>query len=412
MKKALFIGSLIGNFLMKNACAQDALQVSQAGQQAAEARAKADETVGYYNLRWGDLLFRAESGLTIEGNDNVNLVNSDPTADVIFQPSINTQLTYPISQKNSLNLNVNFGYSAYVKEQNLDQFFVTPGTALSFDIYVKDFVINVHNFFSLTEQSYNNASAANIANYSYLQNTSGLRLLWDLDKLHVTMSYDYLILYSLNSINQQQNSSQHLFSLEAGADVNNFSQLGFQATAAIVDYQQAILNGGVQYSAGLYYRMRLSQNFSLRADAGYVIYNLNNIATASTNFQQQVNSFYGSLNLEHRVNQYLSYNLQIGRGLNAGLFSDTVNQYYARLETDLNVLRRCQIKLGFTYENGTETGGLGENFERYGISARISRPITQKLSASLNYYFWDRFSNLPDRSYTQNQVLLNLTYNF
>lgn len=412
MRKALLIGGMVGSSVLRNACAQDALRVSAAGESAAEARAQANETVGYYNLRWGDLRLRAESQMTVEGDDNINLTGTNQIGDVIFQPSLNTQLTYPISQKNSLNFNLALGYSAHVREQYLDQFIISPGTALDFEMFIKDFVIEVHDGISLTQQSYDNPAAASIANYSYLENTSGFRVLWDLDKLHITATYDHLIRYSLDSADRQEDSNQDLFSLLAGADVNSFSQLGMQAGAGLVQYDEDTLNGGVQYSVGVYYHLRLSQNFSLRADAGYVIDNLDNPGAATTNYQSQVNTFYGSLTLQHRVNQYLTYNLQIGHGLNAGLFSDTLDLYYARLETDLNLIRRWRTRLNFTYENGSETGGIGESFDRYGVGFGLARSLTQNLSLSLDYYFWDRFSDLPDRTYIEDRVLVNLTYNF
>ena len=168
----------------------------------------------------------------------------------------------------------------------------------------------------------------------------------------------------------------------------------------------------MQYSAGLYYRLRLSRNFNLRADAGYLINNLDNAAAATTNYQQNVNAFYGSLSLEHQVNQQLAYNLQIGRGVNAGLFSDTLDLYYARLQTDISVIRKWRLKLLLSYENGAETGGLGENFERYGFGVGVAHALTDKLLVSLDYFFWDRFSNQADRTYIDNQLMLKITYRF
>jgi hypothetical protein len=412
VKKVFFIGGLVGASCVKDLCAQDALRFSQAGEEAAATRAQAQETPGYYNFRWGDLQVRAESNLSVEGDDNVDLVSTNKVADVIIQPSLSTQLTYPISQKNSLNLNVAVGYAAHVRQSYLDQFFVTPGTELAFDVYIKDFVIEIHDWLSLTDESYDNPAAASEANYSYIENTAGLRGLWELDQLHLAATYDHLILESLNAADNQENSSQDLFTLRAGADLNSISELGAEASAAMVSYDQNVLNGGVQYTAGLYYHVRFSPNLSLRATAGYLVYNLDNAAGPSTNYQSQVSTFYGSVSLQHRVNEHLDYNLEIGHGVNAGLFSDTLDMYYARLTTDLNIVRNWRLKLLFSYENGSETGGLGESFDRYGVGGSISRSLTKKLTASLNYNFWDRFSDLPDRTYTENQVLLNLTYNF
>ena len=401
-----------GIFSVKNMFGQDALRTSVAGEQAEEALAKANATVGYYNLKMGDLQLRLQSGLSIEADDNVNLVNSDKQGDVIISPSVNAHLTYPISEKNSLNFNIGIGYSAYVVHQNLDQLFITPGTELSFNIFVKDFVINLHDRLSITEQSYENPEASGVANYSYLENDAGISATWDLNKAQISVDYDHVNLVSFNSAVSQEDSTEELFSANAGLDVNNFSELGVEISAGIIKYDQNILNGGVQYSAGLFYKLQLSQYISLRADAGYFIDQLDNNSTSTTNFQSNVDAFYGSLSLEHRINEHVTYTLQGGRQIQSGLFSDTLDLYYAQLQANWSVVRQWPFTTYFSYENGTETGGLGEKIERYGFGASVSRAITRKLDASLAYSFWDRLSNLPGRDYTDNQIVLTLTYNF
>ena len=86
-------------------------------------------------------------------NSNVNYTESDPEGDFIFRPQINTRMLWPVSDQNSINLALGGGYSAYVKNPELDRAFITPGSELSFDLYAGDFWINLHDRFSITENT-------------------------------------------------------------------------------------------------------------------------------------------------------------------------------------------------------------------------------------------------------------------
>lgn len=410
--KSLFISACSLAAFGKSVLGQDALRVSVAGEAAAEGRTKANGTVGYYNLKMGDLRLRVLSAVSVEGNDNVNLTSNHKVGDVIFRPSVNSSINYPFAEKNSLNFNINIGYSAYAREHSLNQFFITPGTELSFDIYVSDFLFNFHDRLSITEQSYENPAVSSVANYSYLENVAGMEVLWDLNKVQISAGYDHLNRLSLDSAFNQEDSSQELFSLKAGYDLNSVSVTGVETTAGIIQYDQSTLNGGVQYSAGLFYRLRLSKNFNLRVAGGYFMDYVDSPVTTSTNYQQNVGAFYGSVSLEHQITQHFNYVVKAGREVEAGFTADTLDLYYARLQANWSGIRQWPVAAYFLYENGKETGGIGEKIERYGVCASVSHNLTQKLAASLAYSFWDRFSNLPDRGYIQNQIVMTLNYSF
>ncbi len=102
---ALLGALLAGLFaLTPQSQAQDAIRMSLASEEAARARHDAAATLGYYNLKLGPTGLRFGTSLGVEYNDNVVLNQTRPDGDFIFRPQFNTQLLWPITDKNSLNL--------------------------------------------------------------------------------------------------------------------------------------------------------------------------------------------------------------------------------------------------------------------------------------------------------------------
>src|SRR5258706_5102655 len=142
---------ILAAFVGINGRAQEAVRMSIASAEAAEARRKAESSIGYYNLKVGPTGWRFGTGLAMEYNDNVENLAKTPEGDFIFRPQINAQMIWPLSEKNSINLSLGVGYSFYVDHTRLDRLFATPGSELSFNLYVGDFWINLHDRFSITE---------------------------------------------------------------------------------------------------------------------------------------------------------------------------------------------------------------------------------------------------------------------
>ncbi len=398
-------------FHANRARGQEGLRVSLAGEQAAEERRKLNAMPEYYNLKWGDFQVRLRSSITVEADDNVTLVQSNREGDILFSPAVAMTASYPLSQDNVVNLDLGAGYFFYLEHPDLDQVFVQPGTALSFDIYIKDVLLNLHDRLSVVNQAYQNSAVGGLGNYSYFENTSGLSATWDLNRVELTAGYDHVLRESLTSSINTEDGSQDLFFASAALHVNATSEVGLEASSGILQYDQASLNGGVQYSIGAFYKAQFTENISARLSAGYFIFDLTPTGvTTNNNFHSTVDAFYGSIDLTHRVNSKFSYSVDAGRQIQSGLFSDTLDLYYARLSANSSIVRKFPITATFSYENGTETGGAAENIERIGFGAGVSRSLMKKLTSNLWYQGYWRHSNLPIGRYTENEISLTLSY--
>jgi hypothetical protein len=395
--------------------------MSIASADTAEARRKAATTVGYYNLRLGPTAWNFGAGLGVDYNSNVNYTESNPEGDFIFRPQINTRMLWPVSELNSINLALGAGYSAYLNNPNLDRLFITPGSELSFDLYSGDFWINLHDRFSITENSYQDASVAGSGGYSQIQNALGVAPTWDLNKAVVRGGYDHVTYTSLNSGNSQNTGGQpsgysEIFSASAGYALKPGMLLGLELGDSIINYTKTTVNtpysSANQWNVGGFYDTPVSDYIHFTAHAGYTVYSPESGQTTTTTAGSEFNGMYAQLDIKHRVNEYVDYTLSAGRSIDIAFWGGTVDQYLVNWQANWRILRQVTLGTSFNYIHGTQLYTGGETYDQYGPGISLNRPIMAKLSSSLGYQIYWRDSNQRGRNYTVSIVSLNLNYAF
>ena len=410
---ALLAGSLIA------ARGQEAVRMSIASEQAAEARRKAATSIGYYNLQLGPTAWNFGAGLGMDYNSNVYNTEDNPQGDFIFRPQINTRMVWPVSDQNSINLALGGGYQAYVKNPRLDRFFITPGSELSFDLYAGDFWINLHDRFSITENSYQDPTVVGSGNYSQLQNALGVATVWDLNKGIVKIGYDHVNYDSLTGGNSQSFGGQpsgysEVFSTSAGYALKPGMVLGVELGGSLINYTTTTTNtpygNANQWNVGGFYDASLSEYIHVTVHAGYSGYSPG--SSGATTTSSDFGGMYGELDITHRVNRYLAYTLSGGRTLNLAYYGGTIDRYFARWGANWQVLQKVTLGTTFSYEHGTQVVAGAETYDQYGPGISLSRAITAKLTSSLAYQYYWRGSNLKGRNYTVQVVSLNLNYTF
>jgi hypothetical protein len=394
---------------------QEAVRMSIASEQAAEAQHKAATSVGYYNLQLGPTAWNFGAGLGMQYESNVYLTEDNPQGDIIFSPQINTRMLWPVSDQNSINLALGGGYQAYVENPKLDRFFITPNSELSFDLYAGDFKIDLHDRFSILENTYQDPTVVGSGNYSQLQNALGVATVWDLNKGIVNFGYDHVNYDSLNGGNVQNASGQpsgysEVFSTSAGYALKPGMLLGLELGGSLINYTTAPTTNtpyvnGQQWNVGGFYDAPFSQYIHVTAHAGFVDYSPESSGAATT-------SMYGQLDITHRVNQYVAYTLSAGRSLSVVYYGGTLDRYFAHWQANWQILQKVTLGTSFSYEQGTALTIGGETYSQYGPGISLSRAITAKLTTSLGYQYYWRDSNLAGRNYTLQIVSLNLNYTF
>lgn len=399
---------------------QEAVQMSIASAQAAEARRQAASTIGYYNLKLGPTAWNFGAGLEVDYDSNVNYTESHPEGDFIFRPQIKTRMLWPVSDLNSINLMLDGGYSAYVQHSGLDRGFIRS-SELSFDLYVGKFWINLHERLSITEYSYENPTVAGSGNYSELQNTLGVATVWDLNKAIVKLGYDHVNYESLTGGNVQNYWGQasgysEVFSTSAGYALKPGMLLGVELGDSLFTYTTTTTNtpfsNANQWNVGGFYDTPVSDYIHFTAHGGYTVYSPQ--YSGATTTRGDFTGIYGQIDIRHRVNQYMEYSLSGGRTISVVFNAGTIDRYFARWQANWGILRKVTLGTSFGYERGSYLYAYagGETYDQYGPGISLSRPITAKLSSSLGYQLYLRDSNQSGRNYTVNMVSLNLSYTF
>ena len=404
-------------FATSAARAQDAVRPSLAGEASAEARRQSLDRIPY-NLLLGPARFRFSATMGVEYNDNVNLSEVDKQGDFIFRPQVNLSLLWPITQLNTLRFDIGLGYAFYTdnSQYNTNGLLLSPGSALSFDIFVSDFRINFHDRFSLDQDPLGEPSLSNVADYGRFQNTAGVSVLWDLNQAVVTLGYDHYTFISTTSEFDYLNRNSDSVTVSASYAASSTTGIGVEGAFVSNRYGEAGLNNSDTYSGGAFVETQVSNYLKLRVAGGYQNISfagdtdtINGIVYAD---QPNLSTYYVNALVAHRINAAITQNLAVGREAQLGVDSNYVELIYVRHTATWNIINRTLLTTELFYEDGQDSGGIDEHFQRWGGALAVGYQLTRHVTLGARYQYTDKNSDLPLRSYQQNRVAIDGTYSF
>ena len=270
MKPAIALLSVSMLLAAGLASAQESLRSSLAGDAAAEA-ARQQAASESFTYRSGDFRLLVSPSAEVDWNDNVNLSKTDAESDYILEPSLQLTGSYPLTQRNVLSLSVGVGYNDYLQHSTNSSMVITSGSQLSFDMFVKDFHINLHDFLSMTDDASSEPAVAGTASYGTFMNTAGLATTWDLNDVVLTLGYDHQNSLSVFGQFSYMDHSSELPLARAGLRLREDLTVGVEGTASFTTYDQAVLNNNESYSIGAYADWEPGTYFHVQPRAGYTI---------------------------------------------------------------------------------------------------------------------------------------------
>ena len=133
-----------------------------------------------------------------------------------------------------LSLNVGAGYDKYFDHDQYSTWLLQSGTELSFDIYVKDFWFNLHDRVNYVQDTSQQPALSGTASYATLNNTAGLSVTWDLNKVTLSAGYDHQNIISPTSQQyESQDGATEMVYARAGLEVYPGVTTGIEGTAVL-----------------------------------------------------------------------------------------------------------------------------------------------------------------------------------
>ena len=423
---------------------QDAVRPSLAGEEAAEARRQSIDKIPY-NLQLGPMKLRFSATIGFEYNDNINLAEDasalfpSPTgpvlittrqqSDFIIRPQVNINALWPITQLNTLRLDLGVGYAFYLDHSsyNTNGVLVNPGSQLAFDIFVSDFRINLHDRFSLEQDPVAEVALSNVADYGRFQNTAGISVLWDLNAAVVTLGYDHYTFISTTSVFDYLDRNAEIVNGSIAFTPNPTMSVGLEAAFVKTYYDQNILNDSITYSAGAFLEMQITSYVKLRVAGGYQNIDFDN--TGLVNDPHDLQDYYANALLSHRVNSVLTHSISAGHETQLGVNSNYIRLNYIRHTANWNILYHTLLSTELFYEDAEDSGGSGplfvpapgvflfnpfvaEHIHRFGGALTLGYQLTPHITLGLRYQYTQKDSDQPLRDYSQNRVSFDGTYSF
>jgi hypothetical protein len=408
---ALFLGLAL-LCLPRIAQSQDAVRPSLAGEAASEARRQDIEHIPY-NLLAGPVRFRFSATMGVEYNDNINLSQSDKQEDVIFRPQVNFNAIWPVTQLNTLIMDIGLSYAIYAQHSSDDTngVLIAPMSRLAFDVFIGDFRINFHERPSLQQDPVAEVQLSNTADYGRFENTAGVSVLWDLNKVLVTLGYDHYNFVSTTSEFDYLNRNAEILAGTVSFAVASNTNLGVEAYSVYSYYDQNVMNDSIDASIGGFVETQVSNYLKVRAAAGYQWMNFDD--TGSVDDSSDLSSYYVNILISNRLNANISQAVSAGHETQLGVNSNFITLTYVRYTTNWSIIRNTLISTEFFYEDGQDSGGfIDEHLQRYGAAVSVGYQLTPHVTLGLRYQYTQKDSDVAGRDYKQNRVSLDGTYSF
>jgi len=392
--------------------AQDALRNSLAGDAAAEAQRRG-EVETPYTIKQGDFRMLMTPSLELDWNDNINLVSSGALSDFIVRPMLGLNLSYPLTYRNVLRLNTTIGYDIYLEHPNYSGVRVLSGSMLSFDTYIKDFRINVHDRFQYTQDSAGQAAVAATGTYGGLDNFAGVSVTWDLEDVVLTLGCDHENFIASDAQFDYLNRAAELLVSRAGFRFNPALTAGLEGSGSINAYDQSVfLNNSTGYSAGLYGDWHPGHYTQVQLRGGYTEYFFDQTSPALPAVNQ--NAWYVGLTASQDITEAISYSISAGHELTLGIQANSVEVWYVRPSINWKFMKDLTLNSSFGYKRGqqllTTQKAASETYDWFWVGLGANYGLTKKLVLGLTYRLTERLSDVAARGYSQNVVGLRLTY--
>lgn len=415
------LGIVLAVFVAAQIRAQDALRSALSLDPALAPRENPVVEVQPNQPHLGPVQFGLGAYLGATYDDNFFESSSNPQSDVILRGGINLSLSWQATDRSELRFSTGLGYLQYVLHSAYSGLEVSPDSALTYALSYGDTTVTLYDQFNYWREVATEGALANIATLPRLDNTIGTRIAWQPSRWEARAGYGHDIFLSDNSANNYLDRSTEDFFGRLSWSLAQKSQAGLEASGSFTSYRVPIQSNNQSFSIGPYadWQLRPTIHLILRGGPTYYFFDANGRSKAST-----LSSYYLGLSLSHQLTDFFSHSLDVRRDIEPGLNlgSDYIEQLTLSYSLSYALTQRIGLSASVTYQNGSQPLPLfvfgpfiiegTEHYEFYGAGPQVSWRFTDKLTASLRYFHWQRSSTFAGRGFGENTVSFNLAYTF
>jgi hypothetical protein len=392
---------------------------SLAGEQAAQELKESIQAEDY-DLRYGPVKMRVGASVGVNYTDNVFYSDSaDEEEDIMIAPRVTLDALWPVSELNTLRLSLVTSYEWYHNNDDLnpDAPLINPGTELTFNVFIGDVRIEVHERFSYEEslfyntplegQDFFNFNDAGV--FERLNNRVGLLATWDLNQLVLTAGYDHENFIPFTDTYEYMERASEWFTASAGYYLGDHFITGVEGQASWHDYEQeTTLNDNWQGRVGPFVEVTPAEGTTLRAGAGFDTAQYDSTASESSDYE----TYYAYGRAQQRT-RHFTHSLQAGRETLLGDNANNLRTIYARYSITTPVVKHVDLGANISINRGEEFGGaFEEEFTLYATGVQAGWQFHKYWRTGLAYEWLMKDSDLPDRDYNRNLVTLSLGWSF
>ncbi len=403
---ALLPGVLNGQEALRGALASD-----RAVQYRPPARQAADR-----GIQLGPVALDLGVSLTTEYNSNIRYGGTtDRMDDVIFRPMLDVGVVWPITQNSSLTLGTGIGYDAYVDHSEYNYLVINPDSAVSYSLAIKDVVLSVYNLFSYSADVASQPELSGVARYPRLNDTFGLRATWTIENIQLSAGSGYNVFKAFEDDYSYMDRGELQFFLRGAYLLGQRTSVGLEGTASLANYWDNLRSDFQSYSFGPFVNWAISEDFSTDLRGGYTIYAFDEAGPIPA--PDDLSTYYIGLGLNHRITQYINHRLSATRDVRVGANQDAdyIEQFNFDYNISWNIIDPMTLSLGAGYSFGDESDvgtSAGEQYDQFRINFGAAYRITDHLSASADYRYYNRDSDQTGRDYDNHVGSLTVRYRF
>lgn len=392
---------------------------SLAGESAAQALEKSIENEPY-DLHYGPVRASLGARLGVNYTDNV-FYSEKGTDDIMIEPDMTLGALWPISKLNTLNLSLGLSYEWYLKNTvlNANAPLVNPGSELTFNLFVGDVHLQLHDRFSYEESLFFNSFIGNepfynfndVGTFARLDNHAGVDATWDLDKMVISAGYDHEDFFSETALLDYLSRQSEWFTASAGYKLGDHVQAGAEGQASMHHYyQQTVLNDNWRGRIGPFVAATFPDKITLRAGGGYDLARYDTAALGTSD--------YGSYYAYARISQdtrFFTHSLEAGRQLLLGENANNMKTIYVRYAIDSPIIAHVDLGVNVGVNVAEEYGGpsgFDEKFTYYDAGFHAGWQFRKHWRAELGYEFLLKESDLPFRDFHRNRITMDMVWNF